>query len=531
MAESAKGQSSGGLLRAGALVGATTLLSRVLGLVRDVVLARVIGADALADAFFIAFRIPNFLRRLFAEGAFNQAFVPVLAEWRERGGQAAVRELIDRVAGALGAVLSALTAAVVVAAPLVALAFAPGFAADPARHEALSGMLRWTFPYLWFISLAGFAGAILNSYDRFVVPAFTPVWLNLCLIAAALLGLAHLAEPAWALAVGVFCAGAVQFCFQLPFLARLDLLPRPRLDWRHPGVRRILTLMAPALFGVSVSQVNLLFDTVIASFLPAGSVSWLYYSDRIAELPLGVIGVALGTVILPSLSRQHARNAAADFARTVSWAMRLILLVALPAALALVLLAEPILATLFHDGVEITRRDVEMSAWSLRAYALGLASFMAIKVLAPGFYARQDLKTPVTIGVVAMVANMVLNVAFVVPLHLLWQVGHAGLALATSLAAALNAGLLYGRLKGQGLLARAPGRGRYWLRLALANLALGGLLLAFRGEAASWYQWGAVERVVRLAALCVAGVALYGAVLAALGMRPADLRRGGSGGH
>ena len=355
--DSSDGKPSGlarGLLHSSALVGGATMVSRVLGLVRDVVLANLVGATSNADAFFVAFKIPNFLRRLFAEGAFAQAFIPVLTETREKGGLEAVRALVDRVTGVLGGILLLLTTVTILAAPLVALVFAPGFASDVGKLSLTADLIRITFPYLFLISMTGFAGGILNAYGRFGVPAFTPVLLNLSLISAALFLAPTFQEPVYALALGVMVAGLLQLLFQIPSLYGLDLVPRPRWDTKHPGVKRILTLMIPALFGVSVSQINLLLDTVLASLLPAGSVSWLYYSDRLTELPLGIFAIAVATVILPNLSSQQARAKAADkdpaFAATLHWALGLIVLVALPATAALVVLAKPILTTLFQYG-------------------------------------------------------------------------------------------------------------------------------------------------------------------------------------
>ncbi len=517
-----QGDTPRGLLHSSAIVGGATLVSRVLGLVRDVVLANLVGASSNADAFFVAFKIPNFLRRLFAEGAFAQAFIPVFTETREQGGRAAVRALVDRVAGVLGGTLLVLTALTIVAAPAVALVFAPGFASDSGKLALTADLIRITFPYLFLISMTGFAGGILNAYGRFGVPAFTPVLLNLSLIAAAIFVAPQLQEPVYALALGVFIAGLLQLLFQFPSLYSLNLLPRPRWDTAYPGVRRILTLMVPALFGVSVSQINLLLDTVLASFLPSGSVSWLYYSDRLTELPLGVFAIAIATVVLPTLSTQRARGGsgadAPAFAATLYWAIALVLLVALPATAALLLLAEPILTTLFQYGAFGTD-DVEKSAWSLRAYTLGLSAFMLIKVLAPGYYARQDMKSPVRIGIIAMVANMVMNPLFIFPLMWLLDLGHVGLALATSLSAWLNAFLLYRGLRRDGTLNAAPVSLVASLRIMAALAAMVCGLWLTLPEPAWWSAADALDRGLRMAALVAVGGFAYAVVLWVGGLR------------
>lgn len=523
MTEKAIAVKSAGLLRSSAVVGAMTMLSRVLGLARDVILAAVVGATANADAFFIAFKIPNFLRRLFAEGAFSQAFVPVLAECREQGGQAAVKELVDRVSGVLGGVLLLLTLVTVVAAPLVATIFAPGYISQPEKFAITSDLIRVTFPYLMLISLTGMCGAILNSYGRFAVPAFTPVLLNISLILAALIAAPHFAEPVFALAWGVLLAGVVQLLFQLPFLYRLDLVPRPRWEPGHRRVSQVLTLMIPALFGVSVSQINLLLDTVLASFLPTGSVSWLYYSDRLTELPLGVFAIAVATVILPTLAAQKASQREQDYAKTLDWAVRSVLLVGVPASLALLLLAKPILMTLFFYG-ELEIHDVNMATLSLSAYSVGLCGFMLIKVLAPGFYAQQDTKTPVRIGIIAMLSNMGLNLVLVVPLYFVYGIGHVGLALATSLSAYINAGLLWRRLTIDGVYAFDGVWPRYLIRVAVACTAMSLAVWLANPAPQHWIAWGWWERTGVLLALCGLGLGLYLAVLAALGMRFSDLR-------
>ena len=517
-----------GLLRSSGVVGFFTMLSRFLGLARDVVFARVIGAEALADVFFVAFKIPNFFRRLFAEGAFAQAFVPILGEYREKGSAAAVRQLVSRVAGNLGLCLILLTLFIVVASPLMAAIFAPSWYMDnPSKFAATSEMLRITFPYLLFISMTGLAGAVLNSYDRFAVPAFTPLLLNLCLILAALFAAPLFDQPAYALAWGVLLAGIVQFLFQLPFLKTIHMLPMPSVDWQDSGVKKVLALMAPAIFGVSVSQINLLLDTVLATFLPTGSVSWLYYSDRLSELPLGVFGIAIATVILPNLSRHHVAQSTQAFSQTLDWALKMILLIAVPAAVALILLAEPILVTLFYYGEVMTVRDMAMASLSLKAYAAGLIAFMLIKVLAPGFFARQDMRTPVRIGVIAMVMNMLFNLLFVIPLHSYWQVGHLGLAAATSLSAFLNAILLYFALRKQGIYQPIQGWLRFFIRLAIAVLVMLLVLIQLSnalGGLESFYGFNWTQRVGYIGLLCGAGFVGFAASLLLMGFRWSELQ-------
>lgn len=519
-------ESAPALLRSSAIVGSMTMLSRVLGLVRDIVIAGFVGASANADAFFVAFKIPNFLRRLFAEGAFAQAFVPVLADYKEEGSVAAVKALVNRVAGVLGGTLLILTGIMIVAAPVVTAIFAPGFVSQPAKYALTAELIRVTFPYLLLISMTGLCGAILNSYGRFAVPALTPIFLNLCLIGAATIAAPWFDEPVFALAWGVFLAGVIQLLFQLPSLYRLDLVPRPVWDTRDPGVRRILTLMVPALFGVSVSQINLLLDTVIASFLPTGSVSWLYYSDRLTELPLGVFGIAIATVILPSLSAHNAADRTGQFTRTLDWAVRNVLLIAVPAAVALILLAEPILITLFQYGA-LTPGDVDMASLSLRAYSLGLAAFMLIKVLAPGFYARKDMMTPVSIGIKAMVANMVLNILFVLPLYFYFNIGHVGLALATSVSAYLNAGLLLRGLMKVQVFRFQPGWALFSFRLLASTLAMVLAVLLLTPGNEQWLAWGWQHRALQIVLVCGAGIASYCLMHVVLGTRMHHLRSPG----
>lgn len=511
------------LLKATSVVGGMTFLSRLLGFARDIVFARFFGAGMAMDAFFVAFKIPNFMRRLFAEGAFSQAFVPVLAEHKTRNSPAEVRALADHVAGTLGGILLLITIIGVVAAPLLVLIFAPGFTGNETKFELTVAMLRITFPYLFFISLTAFAGGILNTYGRFGVPAFTPVLLNICMIAAAIWAAPYFAESGMALAWGVFIAGLAQLAFQIPFLARLGLLPRPRWGLATDAVKRILRLMLPALFGSSVAQINLLIDTLIASFLVTGSVSWLYYSDRLMEFPLGVFGIALATVVLPSLSQRHAEQSAEKFSATLDWALRLVFVFGLPASTGLFVLAGPILVTLFHYGA-FNDQDALMATASLMPFAIGMFAFTLIKILAPGYFARQDTRTPVRVGVLAMLANMVLNGLIVIPWYWLgYPAVHAGLAISTSLAAFLNAALLYRGLRRE-VFRPAPGWRPLLVRVVAANLLMGVVLWRLAPPLTEWLGWTALVRAQWLAAWIALGAVIYLATLWLLGLRPAHLK-------
>lgn len=496
-----------------AKVGSNTLISRIMGFVRDLVVARVFGADAGTDAFFVAFKIPNFMRRLFAEGAFSMAFVPVLNEYKTKHSFLELKRFVDDVSGTLGAVLLGVTVLGVLAAPILVMVFAPGFVGESGKQAMAAEMLRLTFPYLMFISLTALAGGILNTYDRFGVPAFTPVLLNLSLILCALLLAPEMERPILALAWGVLVAGIAQLAFQVPFLWQLRLMPRPRVNFQDEGVKRIMKLMVPALFGVSVTQIGMLLNTLLASFLVTGSITWLYYGDRLMEFPLGILGVALGTVILPKLSRKHAEQSSREFSGTLDWALRWVLLLGTPSAVGLLVLAGPMMATLFHSG-EFTGDDVQMAARALMAYALGLVAFMGIKVLAPGFYARQDLKTPVRIAVIAMVANVVFSLLLMFPL------GHTGLALATTISAGVNAGLLLRGLLREGIYHPRPGWSLLILRSLGACLVMGLVVWWGCGETAQWLDMGTWQRVLRLLGWILAGGAAYGLTLLAFGIRP-----------
>ncbi len=515
------------LLKSTATVGGATILSRILGFVRDVVLARFFGASGATDAFFLAFRIPNLMRRMFAEGSFSLAFVPVLSEYRAQGDRRALKDLVDHVAGTLAAVLLVITALGVLAAPAILAVFAPGWYLEGRPAFALSAeMLRITFPYILLISLTALSGGILNTFERFLIPALTPVFLNLSLIAAAVLLAGRLEVPVMALAWGVLAAGVVQLLVQVPALMRLGLLPRPRLGWRHSGVRRIMKLMVPTLVGSSAAQVNLLIDSVIATFLVSGSVSWLYYSDRLLEFPLGVFGIALATVILPNLSRKHAQKSARAFSDTLDWALRLSLLITIPAAAGLAVLSVPILVTLFQYEA-FQAHDVRMASLSLVAYAIGLPAFIGIKVLAPGYFARQDPKTPVKISLLAMGANVVMNLLFVGAMVTWGFAGpHAGLALASSASAFLNAGLLYRGLRRREAYRPGPGWARLAASVAAACLAMIAVLWTWTPDIEVWLALGAFTRATDLLVYILTGAAVYALVAWISGVRPQHFARG-----
>ena len=502
-----------------------TLVSRLFGYLRDAVMAVIFGASGATDAFVVAFRIPNLLRRLFAEGAFSLAFVPVLSEYKEKRDDAAIKDLIDHVSGALTLILFLITAAGVIAAPWVINLFAAGFHFDsePEKHALATEMLRLTFPYIFFISLTALAGGILNSFGRFAVPAFTPVFLNLSLIACAIWLSPHLADPITALAWGVLLAGAVQLAFQLPSLWRLGLIPRLRINFRHEGVSRVLKLMVPTLFGSSVAQINLLINTTIASFFVTGSLTWLYLSDRFVELPLALIGVAIATVILPKLSREYSKDDNADFNATLDWALRLAMLVCVPATAGLIVLALPILFTLIQYG-QFTRFDVEMAGLSLMTYAAGLPAFILVKVLAPGFYSRQDTRTPVKIGIIAIISNMVFNAVILVPWIMTATVGpHAGLALATALAGYVNAGLLYWQLRRRRVYRPEAGWLSTWVKILIATGVMVSVIVWLNPSIDQWSFMTVTGRVFWLLGLIGAGGLMYGLALLLVGVRARDL--------
>lgn len=506
------------LLRALATVSSMTLLSRILGFVRDFFIARAFGAGAATDAFFVAFRLPNLLRRMFAEGAFSQAFVPILGEYRNRRGTDATRLLIDHVATLLALVVAAVTVIGIIAAPVIIYVSAPGFAADADKFDLTVTLTRITFPYILFMSLVAMAGGVLNTFSRFAIPAFTPVLLNLSFIFMSLVAAPWFDPPVLALAWAVFIGGVLQLTLQLPALSRLGMLPRIRLDLKDEGVRRIFKLMLPAILGVSVSQISLLINTIFASFLESGSVSWLYYADRLMEFPAGLLGVALGTILLPSLSRSHADGNGGEFSALLDWGLRLTLMLTLPAALALGLLATPLIATLFHHG-QFTAHDVLATREALLAYSVGLTGLILVKVLAPGFYSRQDIRTPVRIAIGVLVLTQLMNLVFIGPL------AHAGLALSIGLASLVNAAFLYRGLRRIGAYTPAPGWRSFWFRLLSALLVMGAVLHFGATLPGDWLTMSTLTRVMHLAWLVPAGAGAYFAVLFALGFRLRDFSR------
>lgn len=514
----------GGFLRSTSIVGGMTLISRITGMVRDMVYAAMFGSGPLMDAFLVAFKIPNFFRRITGEGALSQAFVPVVSEYRLKRSQEETAELVAGMTGTLGTLLFIVSALAVVGAPLVIMLFAPGFDRGGERHDLAVEMLRWTFPYVFFISLTALAAGVLNSYGKFAWAAFNPIILNVVMIVFAAFVAPTFAQPGIALAMGVFVAGAVQLAWQFWNLKRLNLLRWPRWRAAHEGVRRVRDLMLPGIFGSSVAQVSLLLDTWIASFLVAGSFGWMYYADRLVEFPMGVFSIALATVILPGLSAHHAEAAPQRFNATLDWALRLTTLVSLPAAVGLAMLAAPLTATIYGHG-KFDARDVEMASYALIAYSIGLMGFSFVKVLAPGYFARQDTRTPVRAGLIALGVNMGFNLVVVVPAHLLgFTAPHALLALSTGLGAYVNTWLLYRGLRKSGVYVPSGKWGRLAVQAGCANVAMAAFLWWSAGSWLEWADWSIAQRVLRLA-LCIGGGGLvYFGVLFALGLRYRDLR-------
>lgn len=504
-------------------VGSMTFASRLLGFVRDTLIARVFGAGVLTDAFIVAFRIPNFLRRISAEGAFSQAFVPVLAEYKQQRSQDETKALINHVATLLGLFLVVLTILGMLAAPWVVQVTAPGFAADATKFELTVDLLRVTFPYILFISLVSLAGGVLNTYGNFSTPAFTPVWLNISFIVAMLFVAPYFDNSIRVLAWAVFVGGILQLLYQLPYLRKLGLMPRIDLNLHDEGVWRILKLMGPAIFGVSVAQISILINTIIASFLVSGSVSWLYFADRLMEFPTGLLGVALGTILLPSLSKSVADKDDAEYSHLLDWGLRLTFMLALPAAVALAVLAVPLVTSLFMYGA-FTAHDVVMTKVALMAYSFGLLGLILVKVLAPAFYSRQNIKTPVKIALFTLAITQLMNVLFVFVLDFK-EFKHAGLALAIGLGACVNASLLFYQLRKRSLYQPQAGWILFMLKLVLAVFGMATALYFAAGADVLWFGYGLFEKMWRLLGLLLVGVVVYFAILWLMGIRIKDFIR------
>ena len=506
------------LLRTLGAISSLTLVSRVLAFARDVLIARIFGAGVATDAFFVAFKLPNLLRRLFAEGAFSQAFVPIFGEYKNRRGRDETKLLVDHVTTMLAIILFIVTLIGIIAAPVLVYISAPGFVKDAAKFDLTVQLLRITSPYIFFISLVSVAAAVLNTFNKFAVPAFSPVLLNLCFIGGALWLAPYFDPPILALAWSVFIAGFIQLAFQLPFLKKIGMLPSLRFSLSDSGMWSVIKKMGPAVFGVSIAQISLLINTIFASFLVAGSVSWLYYADRLMEFPAGILGVALGTILLPSLSRCYASNDTAEYSRLLDWGLRLTILLTLPAALALGMIAVPLLATFFQYGA-FAAHDVLMTSRALIGYSVGLIGLILVKILAPGFYARQDIKTPVKIGVVTLLATQAMNALFI------GWIQHAGLALSIGLGACLNSVILFYYLRKRGIYHPEPGWAKFFFKVCIAVGVLALTLWLGMGSEQSWLTSSGWSRILRLAALVAAGVVVYFSVLGLLGFRPRDFSR------
>lgn len=515
------------LLKSTTVVGLMTFLSRISGLIRDIIYARLFGALPLMDAFLVAFRVPNSFRRFFAEGSFSRAFIPVLSDFEENEDEEGIRELIDRTAGTLGLILFIITLLGVIFSPLLIFLFAPGFtepSTENERYELSVEMLRFTFPYLLFISLTALCGAVLNTKKHFWATALNPIILNIVLIFFAVYMAPKFQNPGSALALGVFIAGILQLLFLLPFLKNYNRLPRPKWGWGHSGVKRVIKLMIPSLIGSSASQINLLINTLIASFLATGSVSWIYYSDRLLEFPVGVFGVALSTVVLPFLSKENALDNQKKFTDTLRWGLNLSLLVSVPSAAGLFLLSAPLISTIFLGGT-FSDYDLMMTDISLRGYSLGIIGLCMVLVLSPAFYAREDTKTPLRFGLITLCINVILSVLFVSYfVSKNSEFPHLGLALAFSIASITNAILLFYQLVKEGLIEINRDGFVYLLRIALATTGMTAFLMAFNPDDSLWIDSGIFERIGSLFFLISLSVIIYFSILFLLGFRLKDLR-------
>ncbi|EFV41529.2 virulence factor mviN [Enterobacteriaceae bacterium 9_2_54FAA] len=495
-----------------------TMFSRVLGFARDALVARIFGAGVATDAFFVAFKLPNLLRRIFAEGAFSQAFVPILAEYKSQQGEEATRTFVAYVSGMLTLVLALVTVLGMIAAPWVIWATSPGFLRDPDKFELTASLLRITFPYILLISLASLAGAVLNTWNRFSVPAFAPTFLNLSMIGFSLFAAPYFNPPIMALAWAVTVGGVLQLAYQLPHLKKIGMLVLPRINLRDAGVWRVMRLMGPAIIGVSVSQISLIINTIFASFLVSGSVSWMYYADRMMEFPSGVLGVALGTILLPSLAKSVSSGRLDDYSRLMDWGLRLCFVLALPSTVALGILSKPLIASLFQYG-QFTAFDTEMTQRALIAYSVGLMGIILVKVLAPGFYSHQNIRTPVKIAIASLIMTQLMNLAFIGPFK------HAGLSLSIGLAACLNAGLLYWQLRKQKMYIPQTGWVLFLTKLVIAVVVMAAVLIGMMWFMPAWDTGNMLMRILRLLLVVVVGAGSYFAALALLGFRVRDFTR------
>ncbi|QLK87426.1 murein biosynthesis integral membrane protein MurJ [Arsenophonus endosymbiont of Aphis craccivora] len=503
------------LLKSLAAISSMTMFSRILGFIRDAIIARFFGAGAATDAFFVAFRLPNLLRRIFAEGAFSQAFVPILAEYKNQQGDEATRTFIAYVSGLLTLILAIVTLAGILAAPWIIYITAPGFTDTADKFDLTVRLLRITFPYILLISLVSLAGAILNTWNRFSVPAFAPTLLNISMIISVLFLAPYCEPPIIALGWGIFAGGILQLLYQLPYLQKIGMLVLPRISFRNSGVWRVLKLMGPAIIGVSVSQISLIINTIFASFLQSCSVSWMYYADRLMELPTGVLGVALGTILLPSMAKSFSTGDHKEYQRLMDWGLRLCFLLALPCAIALAILAEPLTVSLFQYG-NFTAYDAVMTQRALIAYCVGLMGLIVVKVLAPGFYSRQDIKTPVKIAIITLILTQLMNLVFIGSLK------HAGLALSIGLAACFNALMLYWQLRRQAIFSPLAGWGKFLLKLIAALIVMVAVLLLLLNFMTPWEQGNMLMRITRLLLVVFAGAMSYFAALFIFGFRLRD---------
>ncbi|ENZ0171991.1 MULTISPECIES: murein biosynthesis integral membrane protein MurJ [Providencia] len=506
------------LLKSLAAVSSMTMMSRVLGFIRDAIIARVFGAGAAADAFFVAFKLPNLLRRIFAEGAFSQAFVPILAEYKNQQGEEATRTFVAYIAGMLTLALAIVTILGMIAAPWIIYVTAPGFTDDADKFALTTDLLRVTFPYIFLISLASLAGAILNTWNRFSVPAFAPTLLNVSMIIFAAFAAPYFNPPIMSLAWAVLVGGVLQLVYQLPHLKKVGMLVLPRLSFRDSGVWRVMKMMGPAIIGVSVAQISLIINTIFASFLQSGSVSWMYYADRLMELPSGVLGVALGTILLPSLAKSFTSGNQNEYRQLMDWGLRLCLLLALPCALGLAILAEALTVSLFQYG-NFTAHDSLMTQYALIAYCVGLTGMILVKILAPGFYSRQNIRTPVKIAIVTLILTQLMNLAFIGPLQ------HAGLALSIGLAACFNAGVLYWQLRKQDIFQPLAGWKGFIFKLLIALIVMGAVLFGVLHFMPSWQDGNMLMRMLRLIGVVIIGAGSYFVALYVLGFRPRDFMK------